>query len=252
MRIILSSLAAAVFASLAATSAATAEPVEGVLEQGPVWSALFDVSGESGDLVGHAVRNQSAAGRAILSACVPGLWCKAAQASTRPMRDISPLAFAESPSGWLEITAARNVAMAAAVAGYDKTAKTRHGTLTIADDDTLLFKGRRVLPGVQANNSLAFVAHHELGKADVVLLQNTGGSACPATYRFITLTAGGITASPEFGTCSDLIYPTSDGQATITVAMPAFVGPDGGKAPRRKVVYRYQAGQVTENGKPVR
>ncbi len=47
--------------------------MESVLEQGHIWSALFYGSAESGDLVGQTFRNQSAAGRAILARCLPGL-----------------------------------------------------------------------------------------------------------------------------------------------------------------------------------
>jgi len=250
LKTIRSSLATAALAALAATSAA-AQAVEGVLEQGPVWSALFYVSAESGDLVGQTFRNQSAAGRAILAGCLPGLWCKVARATTREMRDTTPLAFAERPSGWLEITAARDVGMQAAIAGHEQSMDTRRGTLAIGDDGTLRWRGRSVLPAVQANNSLSLVARHEVGRTDVLLLQNNGGSACPARYRFITVSASGIATSPEFGTCSDLIYPTGDARG-VTVAMPAFAGPGQRAAPRRRVVYRYENGHVTENGRVLR
>ena len=238
-------------AALAGTGHVTAGPVEGVLEQGPVWSALFYVSAESGDLVGQTFRNQSAAGRAILAGCLPGLWCKVARATTREMRDTTALAFAERPSAWLEITAARDVGMQAAIAGLKQSMDTRRGTLAIGDDGTLRWRGRSVLPAVQANNSLSLVARHEVGRTDVLLLQNNGGSACPAQYRFITVSASGIAASPEFGTCSDLIYPTAD-ERGVTVAMPAFAGPGQRAAPRRRVVFRYENGRVTENGRVVR
>jgi hypothetical protein len=250
MKSIHSSLATAALAALAATSAA-AQAVEGVLEQGPVWSALFTVSAESGDLVGQTFRNQSAAGRAILAGCLPGLWCKVARATTREMRDTTQLAFAERPSAWREITAARDVGMQAAIAGHQQAMDTRRGPVAIGDDGTLRWRGRPVLPAVQANNSLSLVARHEVGRADVLLLQNHGGSACPALYRFITVSPSGITASPEFGTCSDLIYPTSN-ERGVTVAMPAFAGPGQRAAPRRRVVYRFENGRVTENGRALR
>ena len=78
-----------------------------------------------------------------------------------------------------------------------------------------------------------FNKRDEIGMPDVLLLQNNGGSACPARYRFITVSASGIAASPEFGTCSDLIYPTGDARG-VTVAMPAFAGPGQRAAPRRR------------------
>ena len=57
---------------------------------------------------------------------------------------------------------------------------------------------------VQGNNSLHLVAHFELPDRDIVLLQVTGGTLCPALYRFATLTLQGIAVTPEFGTCSDI------------------------------------------------
>lgn len=54
--------AARLFAIFCACSslAVQAETIEGVLEQGKVYSALFTVSPESGDLIGFAAKNQSA------------------------------------------------------------------------------------------------------------------------------------------------------------------------------------------------
>ncbi|MBY0410069.1 MAG: hypothetical protein K2Q97_08050 [Burkholderiaceae bacterium] len=61
---------------------------------------------------------------------------------------------------------------------------------------------------VQGNAALHIVAHFELEGQDTVLLQDTGGTACPALYRFATLTRQGIAVTPEFGTCSDLAAVT--------------------------------------------
>ncbi len=171
------------------------------------------------------------------------------------MRDIIPLAFAERHSAWLEITAARDVGMQAAIAGHEQAMDTRRGTVAIGDEGTLRWRwrwrGRPVPSAVQANKSLSLVARHEVGRTDVLLLQNNGGSACPARYRFITVSASGIAASPEFGTCSDLIYPTAD-ERGVTVVLPAFARPGQRAAPRRRVVYRWENGRVMENGRVLR
>ncbi|MDP3230679.1 MAG: hypothetical protein Q8N13_22265 [Acidovorax sp.] len=63
---------------------------------------------------------------------------------------------------------------------------------------------------VQGNSALHIVAHFELEKQDIVLLQDTGGTACPALYRFAILTPQGIGVTPEFGTCSDIAAVTLD------------------------------------------
>lgn len=57
---------------------------------------------------------------------------------------------------------------------------------------------------VQGNAALHIVAHFELEGHDIALLQNTGGTACPALYRFAILTPQGIVVTPEFGTCSNI------------------------------------------------
>ena len=58
---------------------AAAESVEGVLEKGATYSALFSASPESGDLIGYPFKNQSAVGKAILGNCLPGMHCKVAR-----------------------------------------------------------------------------------------------------------------------------------------------------------------------------
>lgn len=57
---------------------------------------------------------------------------------------------------------------------------------------------------VQGNAALHIVAHFELQDQDIVLLQDTGGTACPALYRFATLTPQGIGVTSEFGTCTNI------------------------------------------------
>lgn len=57
---------------------------------------------------------------------------------------------------------------------------------------------------VQGNSALHIAAHFELEGQDIVLLQDTGGTACPALYRFATLSPQGIGVTPEFGTCTNI------------------------------------------------
>ena len=235
---------------------AAAETVEGVLEKSAPYSALFSASPESGDLIGYPFKNRSAVGKAILARCLPGMLCKIGKAAVRNMDDTEALKFADSPAGWLEITQAKEVGMETVVFGYDKQAKTRFGLVSVREDDMrLLFKGKPVTPAIEGNSSLSIVAHYEIGQSDVLLLQNTGGTACPALFRFITVSATGLRATPEFGSCSDIIYPTLDSKTgTVTVAMNGFRGPfeaeaDKQKAYMSKTVFRFAKGQVTENGK---
>lgn len=85
-------------------------------------------------------------------------------------------------------------------------------------------------PGpVQGNNDLHIVAHFEMDDKDIVLLQDTGGTACPALYRFATLTPQGIAATAEFGTCSGIAAVALDeapsGVPEPVVAMTGSRGP---------------------------
>ena len=226
---------------------AAAETVQGVLEKSAPYSALFSVSSESGDLIGYPFKNQSPVGKAILGNCLPGMLCTIGKAATRNMDNTEALKFADQPSGWLEITQAKDVGMETAVFGYEKKAKTRYGMVSVREDDNLLlFKGKPVIPAIEGNSGLSIVADFQVGQSDVLLLQDTGGSACPAMFRFITVNASGLRASPEFGTCSDIIYPSMDAKSgAITVAMI------GSKA-MTKTVFQYSNGQVMLNGKIVR
>ena len=238
---------------------AAAETVEGVLEKGAAYSALFSASPESGDLIGYPFRNQSAVGKAILGNCLPGMLCKIGDGAVRNMDNTDALKFAYKPSGWLEITRAKDVGMDTVVFGYDKKLKTRFGVVSVREEgNLLLFKGKPVAPAIEGNSSLSIVADYEMGQSHVLLLQNTGGTACPALFRFITVSAAGLRATPEFGTCSDIIYPSLNLEAgEITVAMNGFLGPfeseaDKQKAYMTKTVFRFANGRVMENGELVK
>lgn len=239
--------------ALSVSSVAVSYAAEGVLEKGAPYSALLSASPESGDLIGYAFKNESAAGKAILKSCLPGLFCKVEKSTTRAMSEAPPLKTSPEPVGWIEITSVRNPAMETAVSGYEKTVKTRYGLLSVRDDNMLLFKGKPVTPEIQGNNSLSIVASYELGKNDVLLLENSGGTACPALYTFVTISAAGLRTTPEFGTCSEVIYPSSDLKNTVTVAMAGFAGPflsslEQRTATMTKTVYRLLAsGQLSKN-----
>ncbi len=237
---------------------AAAEAVDGVLEKGKTYSSLFTVSPESGDLIGFAFKNQSRAGKIILENCLPGMLCKIEKAGLRDLEDEEKMDFKDSPSGWYEIASAKGVYMESAVYEYQKTVKTRYGTISVREDDNiLLYKGKPVSPEIQGNSSLSIVASYEIGKSDILLLQDNGGTACPALFRFVTISPKGLSSTPEFGTCSDIIYPTFDEKTGVTVAMPGFLGSfeptvQQKKAAMTKNIYRFRLdGALLENGKPV-
>jgi hypothetical protein len=148
------------------------------------------------------------------------------------------------------------LAGASVTAQETNTSSTRFGALTVSDAGVLLFKGTPVQPKLEANNSLDLSETYQVGVADVVLVTDNGGTACPATYYFVTLTKTGAKVSHAFGTCSDLIQVKRSGNS-ISVSMPGFLGPfesrrAQNRAAKETHVFIYRAGVVTENGKPVK
>lgn len=136
------------------------------------------------------------------------------------------------------------------------TVATRFGALTVNGDGVLLFKGTPVQPSIQANNSLDLGKPFQIGTSDVVLVTDNGGTACPATLYFVTVTKSGARVTHPFGTCSELIETKRTGD-TVAVSMPGFAGPFESKrvqarAARETHVFVYRAGVVTENGKPIK
>lgn len=128
--------------------------------------------------------------------------------------------------------------------------QTRYGILTIDDANLLFFQGRPVSPRVEGNSFLSFEKRFEFPNTDLVLVQDTGGTACPAQYYVINVSNRGARASRPFGTCSDLIYVSRTAEG-LTVSMPGFMGPfeprrSGQQAARKRYIYTYTKGAVVE------
>jgi hypothetical protein len=148
------------------------------------------------------------------------------------------------------------LAGAGALAQQGNTITTRFGALTISDAGTLLFKGNPPDPPFEEDAGLSLSELNQIGDADVVLVTEDGGKACPALFYFVTVTKSGAKVTPSFGTCSDLIKVKHIGDS-ISVSMPGYQGPFESKraqsrAARERHVFIYHAGVVTENGKPVK
>jgi hypothetical protein len=129
---------------------------------------------------------------------------------------------------------------------------TRFGMLRINEEKMLLYKNSPLTPGIQGNNSLSKVGTYQLGESDVVLVQDNGGTGCPAQLYFVAVSVSGVKATSAFGTCTDLIdvKQTAD---TISVTMPGFMGSSESekaqkKAAKEKHIYVFKGGVLTENG----
>jgi hypothetical protein len=252
-------LASALVAGPVVASPVSSEEFSAILEsQGP-YSALFRVSPESGDLVGHVFRTDSVLGRRILEGCLVGMPCVLDSVRTRAFDSAVGfgLGFADQPAGWREITAAEGARVGSAIEDYRSEVVTRYGVVAADRENlTLLWRGKPLWPA--GSGSFSVVRHvSSWGQGELLLVQNTGGSACPALYRWIEVSQRGVRASPEFGTCSDLAYPfleeSPEGQPQAVVRMVEHVGPLGTEALRRKagrtrVEFVFSGGQLTQNG----
>lgn len=139
--------------------------------------------------------------------------------------------------------------------GGDPSAKTPFGTLSANGSNVLLLDGKPVSPQIEGNNSLSFVAQVAMKNHRAVLVQDNGGTGCPALYHWVILSESSYTVSPEFGSCSDL-PKVSTGSGKLVVTMPDFAGDAVPDAERVRVAkttkkYVYDGRTLTENGKPV-
>jgi len=133
---------------------------------------------------------------------------------------------------------------------YEEDIPVRFGSLKINHENVLLYNNHSLAPEIRGDRSLSVVSTYILGNSDVVLIQNNGGSACPALFHFVTVSNSGVKATSEFGTCTDLIDVKQKG-SSIFVTMPGFRGPfeplyDALKAAEEKHIYLYKAGVITK------
>lgn len=140
-----------------------------------------------------------------------------------------------------------------------KSIDTRFGTLQIDEQNELLYLGHSLIPPIRGNNSLTPIGVYAIGNADVLLIQDNGGMACPAMYYFVSVSASGVKSTPEFGTCSDLIK-VQQIYDKISITMPEFIGPmesrvdpiGPNRTTRQKPVFTYEDTMLKKNGRLVK
>jgi hypothetical protein len=135
-----------------------------------------------------------------------------------------------------------------ATAAFAQNIATRFGALTINKDQVLLFRGQPVQPRVEGNDSLSLLRKFRIGTKDVVLVQDNGGTACPALYHFVTVSKNGARASKAFGTCTDLIKVARRGDAVV-VDMPGYHAPFATQTElnrflRHRHIFRFKNGVI--------
>ena len=123
-----------------------------------------------------------------------------------------------------------------------KTKDTRYGQVSVGAEQQLLFNGRLVEPVIQGNSSLHIQERFVVGDNDVLLIQNIGGSACPALFHFLVVDKQGTSVTSEFGTCSDL-YEIRQSGKSIIMKVPAEYDAIN--------TYVFADGTLTENGRVI-
>ena len=63
-----------------------------------------------------------------------------------------------------------------------KRVSTRFGALSVGKDRMLMFKGQKLDPPIEGNNSLNLGVPFRIGSNDVALVIDNGGTACPVLY----------------------------------------------------------------------
>jgi hypothetical protein len=131
---------------------------------------------------------------------------------------------------------------------------TRFGAVSITDDQNVLFNGMPLSPKLEGRGTLSVREKIEVGNSDLLLIEEVAGSACPALYYFVRTSAAGAAATPSFGTCSDEIKVSRDGER-VSISMPGFQGQFESKeaqtnAAKEAHVFAYESGTVKEAIQP--
>ena len=234
----------------------------GVLDPKGPTAVLLERSPESGDTVAFVFAPDSPVGKHILATCVMEMPCTIEGVQAKPLATdkIAKLqGLSASPSAWMGI---QSVGEARVVSGLDEPqmqVTTRFGEVQVNEQDlALLIRGESVLPDQPGEYRL--VLHLELDEEDAVLVQSKGGSACPALFRLLMLSAQETRVSPQFGSCSDLAKATlekdANGAYQPVITMLDFKGsmePEADQLKASQTVLRYalQRGQILLNGKPL-
>lgn len=120
--------------------------------------------------------------------------------------------------------------------------ETRYGHLTTNAHAQLILNGRLVKPALQANSSLSIKESFRIGEDHLVLVENLGGTACPALFNFVLVKVNGAQSYPTFGTCSDLYQIERSGDSVV-VTMQG----ESNQAHR----YVFANGVLSDNGKQI-
>ena len=240
--------------------------IAGVLDRRGEQGAVFEVSPDTGDLVAYVFDPKSPLGQRLLSQCVQNMPCFVEGVRARPLdsqapatKVLSELGFSVSPSAWLGMIDAGPARAESALEAPEARVKTRFGEVVVQEgDSSVLVNGQTVLTG--QGEPLSIVRNAPVGAEDVLLLQSGSGTACPALFQLLVVSAQGTQVSPKFGSCSDLVFAVVEEKRNqaprLSIRMLGFAGPfepeeEQRKAALKMVEFVYQQGALTRDGKPV-
>ncbi|PUA96674.1 hypothetical protein C8C99_1506 [Acidovorax sp. 107] len=240
--------------------------IAGVLDRRGEQGAVFEVSPETGDLVAFVFDPKSALGQRLLSQCVQNMPCLVEGVRARPLDSQAPatkvlgeLGFSVSPSAWLGMIDAGDARVESALEEPEMQVKTRFGVVAVQEgDSSVVLNGQTVLSPQE--ESVRIVRNAPVGAEDVLLLQSGSGTACPALFQVLAVSAQGVQVSPKFGSCSDRVFAVVEDKPNmapkLSIRMLGFAGPfepeeEQRKAAQKLVEFVYQQGSLTRDGKPV-
>lgn len=122
--------------------------------------------------------------------------------------------------------------------------------LSVSADGELLFHKHPLQPPIHANSSLEIGRVFHMDGGDVVLVKDTGGTACPYLYYLVSVRAAKAEATPEFGSCTEVVSASQKGDS-IVLTMHGYRGPFEPEAERRRAArelrtFVFAHGKVSE------
>ncbi|WP_374491745.1 hypothetical protein [Brachymonas sp.] len=215
-----------------------AQTLTGLYARGKTHDAIFATSDASGDLIGYAVAHGSPLAKALARRCLQDLGCSIEAPRTAALSQQAALQaqFRAPASGYVHLVDGHDPSLSSLLP-HTAAVDTRYGRLAISQPGPsahLTFRGHAVLPGIEGNSALTIAGLYPMGDRDIALVEIIGGSACPSLFHFVTISRSGISASREFGSCSDVaVAQFQHGQ--LTLRMPKMQG-------EGMVTYRYTNG----------
>ena len=136
------------------------------------------------------------------------------------------------------------------VASLGSHAQSKATGLTVNSKGELLFHNRPMQPPIRANSSLEIGRVFHMNGSDVVLVKDTGGTACPYLYYLVTIRDSKAEATKEFGSCTEVVSASRKGDS-IVLTMHGYRGPfepeaDRSKAARELHTFVFTGGKVSE------